>query len=52
MVKIYFFNYINNRVLFKLEKDRLLYPIVFFSKNLNFAKYNYKIYNKNVLVII
>ena len=47
-----FFDYINSKVLFQLGEDRLLYPIVFFLKNLNFAEYNYETYNKKLLAII
>ena len=45
-------NYLSSGVFFQLGKDRLLYPVVFFSKNLNSAKYNYKIYDKELLAII
>ena len=47
-----FSNYVSNAVFSQLEEDRLLYPIVFFSKNLNLTKYNYEIYNKKLLAII
>ncbi len=47
-----FFNYISSRGLCQLGKDRLLYPVVFFSKNLNPAKCNYEIYDKELLAII
>ena len=45
-------NYIGNEFFVQIEKDRLLYLIIFFFKNLNLIKYNYKIYNKNLLAII
>lgn len=45
-------NYISNRVFLQLGKDRLLYFIAIFSKVFNLAKYNYKIYNKELLAII
>jgi hypothetical protein len=32
--------------------DRVLYLITFFSQKLSLAKYNYKIYNKELLTII
>lgn len=35
-----------------LDKDKLLYFIAFFFKNLNLTKDNYKIYNKELLVTI
>ena len=34
------------------NKDRVLYSIVYFLKQLSLAKYNYKIYNKELLAII
>ena len=45
-------DYMSNRVIFQLGKNRLLYSVVFFSKNLNRAKYNSKIYDKKLLAII
>lgn len=45
-------DYINNKIFFHLGKNRSLYFIVFFFKNLNFVKCNYKIYNKELLTII
>lgn len=51
-MEIDFSDYVSNRGFFQLGKNKLLYFIVFFSKNLNFAKYNYKIYNKELLAII
>ena len=45
-------DYISSEVLFQLGKDGLLHPIAFFSKNLNLAKCNYEIYNKELLAII
>ena len=47
-----FFDYVSNGVFFQLGKDKLLHPVAFFSKNLNPAKCNYKIYDKELLVII
>ena len=32
--------------------DRFLYPIIFFSKSMITAEYNYKIYDKELLAII
>lgn len=52
IVKVDSFDYVNNRDLFQLDKNRLLYPITFFSKNLNSAECNYKIYDKELLAII
>lgn len=46
------FNYVSIRIFFQLGEDKLLYLIVFFSKNLNLTKYIYEIYNKKLLAII
>ena len=45
-------NYISIGVFIQLSKDRLLYLITFFFKNLSFAKCNYKIYDKELLNIV
>ena len=45
-------DYINSGVFFQLAKNRLLYLVVFFSKNLNPVEYNYEIYDKELLAII
>ena len=47
-----FSNYFNSRVFFQLSKDRLLNFVAFFFKNLNYVKYNYEIFNKELLAII
>ena len=52
IVKIYTFDYVSSEVFFQLGKDKLLYFIIFFSKNLYLVKYNYKIYNKELFIII
>ena len=39
-------NYVSSKIFSKLGNDKLLYLIAFFSKNLNLAKCNYKIYDK------
>ena len=46
------FNYITGGILSQYNKDGVLYPIVYFLKWLNLAKYNYEIYNKELLAII
>lgn len=43
---------VNNIFFLQLNKDELLHLIIFFSKNLNSSKCNYKIYNKELLAII
>ncbi len=45
-------DYVSSGVLSQLDNDRLLHPVAFFSKNLNPAECNYKIYNKELLAII
>ena len=45
-------DYVSSEVFFQLSKNRLLYLVAFFSKNLNLAEYNYEIYNKVLLPII
>ena len=45
-------NYITRGILSQYNKDRVLHPIVYFLKRLNPAKYNYEIYNKELLAII
>ena len=46
------FNYVTKGILSQYNKDGVLYPIVYFLKRLNLAKYNYEIYNKELLAII
>ena len=45
-------DYVSNRGFSQLGDNGLLHSIAFFSKNLNSNKYNYKIYNKELLAII
>ncbi len=45
-------DYVSSRVFSQLGEDGLLHPVAFFSKNLNPADYNYKIYDKELLAII
>lgn len=46
------FDYISSRIFSQLGKDGLLPLVVYFLKNLNPVKYNYKIYDKKLLAII
>ncbi len=46
------FNYINDEVLSQYDDEDVLHSIVFYSKNMSSAEYNYKIYNKKLLIII
>jgi hypothetical protein len=45
-------DYISSRILSQKDNQGILYPIVFISKKYNLVKYNYEIYNKELLVII
>ena len=45
-------DYTTKGILSQYNKNGVLYPIVYFLKQLNLAKYNYKIYNKELLAII
>ena len=47
IIETTFFDYIGSGILSQLGKNGQLYSIAFFSKNMNFAKYNYEIYDKN-----
>ena len=45
-------DYVTGGILSQYNEDGVLYPIVYFLKWLSPAKYNYKIYNKELLAII
>ena len=45
-------NYTTRGILSQYNKNGVLYPIVYFLKRLNPAKYNYEIYDKELLAII
>jgi RNase H-like domain found in reverse transcriptase len=45
-------DYISLGVLSQKDNQGVLYPVAFISKKYNPAEYNYKIYNKELLVII
>ena len=45
-------NYITGGILSQYNKDRVLYPIVYFLKRLSPAECNYEIYDKELLAII
>ena len=45
-------NYAIRGILSQYNKNGVLYPIVYFLKQLNPAKYNYEMYNKELLTII
>ena len=52
VVKVNLSNYVTKGILSQYNKDGVLYPIVYFLKWLNPAKYNYEIYDKELLAII
>ncbi len=52
ILEINSFNYVNDEVLFQYDDEEVLHSIVFYSKNMSSAECNYKIYDKELLVII
>ena len=46
------FDYVNDGVLSQYDDEEVLYSIAFYSKNLISTKYNYQIYDKELLIII
>ena len=52
VIEVNLSNYITRGILSQYNKEGVLYPIVYFLKWLSPAKYNYKIYNKELLTII
>ncbi len=46
------FNYVNDEVLSQYDDEDVLHSIVFYSKNMSSAECNYKIYDKELLIII
>ena len=52
VIKANLSNYITKGILSQYNKDRVLHPIAYFLKRLSPAKYNYEIYNKELLAII
>jgi len=52
MLEIDAFNRVVAGVLLQLHLDSKWYPILFFLKIIALAKYNYKVYNKEMLAII
>ena len=45
-------NYVTRGILSQYNKEGVLHPIAYFLKWLSLAKYNYEIYNKELLAII
>ena len=52
IIKANLSNYITKGILSQYNKDGILYPIVYFLKQLSPAECNYKIYDKELLAII
>ncbi len=52
ILEINSFNYVNDEVLFQYDDKEVLHSIVFYSKNMFSAECNYKIYDKELLIII
>ncbi len=52
ILKTNFLNYVNDEVLSQYDDEDILHSMIFYSKNMIFAKYNYKIYDKELLIII
>ncbi len=46
------FNYVNDEVLSQYDDEEILHLIAFYSKNMFSAECNYKIYDKELLIII
>ena len=52
ILKTNFSNYVNDEVLSQYDDEDILHSMIFYSKNMIFAKCNYKIYDKKLLIII
>ena len=52
ILEINVFNYILKNILLQKDNNNNLYFMAFYSKNMLLAKYNYNIYNKELLIII
>ncbi len=52
ILKMNFSNYVNDEVLSQYDDEDILHSMIFYSKNMISAKYNYEIYNKELLTII
>ena len=47
-----FSDYVNAGILSQMRDDSLLHPVAYFLRKMAFTKYHYKIYDKELLVII
>ena len=46
------FDYVNDKILFQYNDEKVLHSIIFYNKNLTPIEYNYQIYEKKLLTII
>ena len=51
-MKIDFSNYVNAKILFQYDDEKVLHFVVFYNWNIIFIKCNYEIYEKKLLIII
>ncbi len=52
ILKTDFLNYVNDEVLSQYDDEDILHSMIFYNKNMIFAECNYKIYDKELLIII
>ncbi len=52
ILKMNFLNYVNDEVLSQYDNEDILHSVIFYSKNMIFTECNYKIYDKELLIII
>ena len=52
ILKIDVFDYINDKVLFQYDDEKVFHFVTFFNKNMMSVKCNYEIYDKKLLIII
>ncbi len=52
ILKTNFLNYVNNEVLSQYDDEDILHSMIFYSKNIILTECNYKIYDKELLIII
>ncbi len=52
ILKTDFLNYVNDEVLSQYDDEDILHSVIFYSKNMILAECNYKIYDKELLIII
>jgi len=45
-------NYVFKNILFQYDENQILHSVTYFSKKHNSIKCNYKIYNKELMIIV